>query len=90
MSPKSRRKSKKYSGPRQIRTTSPRPEMVPVGAIREPAPHALAQSKTTGPKTVDSPPPSAVYTNVTREMKTIGFVGGVLLVVLIILAKILS
>jgi hypothetical protein len=88
MSPKSRRKFNKYAGQRrnppsaavrsQIATTTPETKVQTTTNIRSNESRASMAAAV------------ASYANVPRELKTIGILSGILLVVLIVLAMILS
>ncbi len=87
MSPKSRRKFNKYAGQRRNPVPAARPQVTAA------APEIRAQSASSPRPTEPRASTAAAlasYTNVPRELKTIGILAGVALVILIVLAVILS
>jgi len=87
MSPKSRRKFNKYAGQRRNPAPVVRNQVVtPVPEAKIPTAVNIrpAESRTSSAAAVAS------YANVPRELKTIGILAGISLVILIILAVILS
>jgi hypothetical protein len=87
MSPKSRRKFNRYAGQRHNPAPAVRSQ------IAAPAPETKVQAATNIRQTESRASMAAAvasYANVPRELKTIGILAGVLLVVLIALAMILS
>jgi len=89
MSPKSRRKSKKFSTPRPASPAKISPAASP-NVIKQFAPSAPARPRSGSQKATEQAMPAAVYTNFGREMRTIGIIAFVLLVALVIIAIVLS
>ena len=90
MSPKSRRKSKKFAVPKPSSPANISAAGTPNVVKQQAAPFAPARPRGGSQKTAEQALPAAVYTNFGREMKTIGIIALVLMVVLVVVAIVLS
>jgi hypothetical protein len=90
MSPKSRRKSKKFTAPRPANPANISTAGSPNVVKQRAAPSAPIRPRSGSQKAAEQALPAAVYTNFSREMKTIGMIALVLMVALVVVAIVLS